>query len=181
MIEYQNLLPLSKRNNQITEKRAAHLKEIRTQLNNPKQPQNKPNPKNDIKTTQNKPTDTDTDTKKEKPTPYPSREELDEALSEHVFSDAAKEHIADWVAYKHERKEDYKPIGFKRLLVQVKNHISEFGESAVFYAMNTSMAGNYQGIVWEKAKSRAPPSHNPELNENGLPPLSSYDFIPTVR
>lgn len=117
--------------------------------------------------------------KREKPTPYPSHEDLNMVLSEYKFSKAAKEAVTDWVNYKHERKESYKPVGFKSLLTQIKNHITEFGESAVFYAMSVSMAGNYQGIVWEKAKvkARGSPKDKPVSEMTAEEFYSGYKFI----
>lgn len=75
-------------------------------------------------------------------------------ISQYGFSDNAVEAISDWLAYKKERRQGYKPTGLKSLLTKIQNMLSELGEEVVIYAITESMACNYQGIIWEKAKGK---------------------------
>ena len=68
------------------------------------------------------------------------------------FSSEIISHIDDWLAYKDEKRQSYKSTGLKSLLTQIENNITAHGEKAVIHAITESMASNYQGIVWDKAK-----------------------------
>jgi len=73
------------------------------------------------------------------------------------FSDAVKAIVKEWIAYKEEKKQGYKPMGLKNLLTQVENKLKEFPEDRVIYAISDSMACNYQGIIWAKASQPEKP------------------------
>lgn len=75
----------------------------------------------------------------------PTPEEL-----ETRFGSALAEAVADWLAYKRERKEGYKPTGLKSLLTEIENRTAQHGESAVAQAIRTSMANGWRGICWDK-------------------------------
>ena len=42
-----------------------------------------------------------------------------------------------------------------KTLTQIENKLSTLTEGQVIYAINESMACNYQGIIWDKAKGYA--------------------------
>ena len=56
----------------------------------------------------------------------------------------------DWLAYKKEKNQSYKPQGLKSLITQVTKYAEQFGETETAEAIRDSMASNYQGIVFEK-------------------------------
>lgn len=60
--------------------------------------------------------------------------------------------VNDWLKYKAERRESYKPTGLKSLLTQMQNNAAEYGDSAVAEAIRQSMGSNYQGIVFDRLK-----------------------------
>ena len=68
------------------------------------------------------------------------------------FTDAVNEAISDWLSYKKEKRQSYKPTGLKSLLTQIENKLQELTEQQVIFAITESMACNYQGIIWDKAK-----------------------------
>lgn len=61
----------------------------------------------------------------------------------------------DWMAYKKERREDYKPMGEKSLVTRLKNEIAERGEDAVIEAIRYSMAQGWKGIFYPDGKKTA--------------------------
>lgn len=71
---------------------------------------------------------------------------------ENPFSGALGEAFADWLAYKQERRQPYKPVGLKNLITQLVNSAARCGEDAVVEAIRSSMACNYQGIVFPKGQ-----------------------------
>jgi len=87
-----------------------------------------------------------------------------------------QEAVNNWLAYKQEKRQQYKPQGLKSLLSQVKNNADNYGEDAVIHAINESMASNYQGIVWDKAKnmssSSSTISKRDSLQQKGNPFLA---------
>ncbi len=77
------------------------------------------------------------------------------------FSEPMQEAIRNWLSYKDERREKYKPTGLTQFISMTRNAVSKYGEDAVLYAFTHSMGANYQGIVWEKAqKFKAEPPDN---------------------
>ena len=72
------------------------------------------------------------------------------------FSKPVEDTITDWVNYKHEKRQDYKPTGLRSLLTQIQNKLAEYTEEQVVFAISESMACNYQGIIWDKIKGEKP-------------------------
>lgn len=77
------------------------------------------------------------------------KESLTDLIDESTLPDPVKEGLKEWLAYKQERKEPYKPIGFKKLITEVKNRTEKHGGFAVVGAMEKSMANNWKGIIWD--------------------------------
>ena len=68
------------------------------------------------------------------------------------YSKELFEAINDWIAYKAEKRQSYKPTGLKSLVTQIKNAANQYGEQAVIKVIKDSMAANYQGIVFDRLK-----------------------------
>lgn len=60
-----------------------------------------------------------------------------------------REIVKQWVTYKAERKEAYKPTGLQKLVSQIANATEKYGEKAMADVIERSMAANYQGIVFD--------------------------------
>lgn len=69
-----------------------------------------------------------------------------------------RESVEKWVAYKGERREEYKPVGLQSLVTQITKAAEEYGEAAMIDVITCSMAANYKGIVfdWLKEASTRP-------------------------
>ena len=66
--------------------------------------------------------------------------------------------LTEWLKYKAERRESYKPMGLKSFLSEVENKLKQHSEADVIALINECMANNWKGIIWDKIKSRASPS-----------------------
>ena len=67
----------------------------------------------------------------------------------------------EWLRYKQERREAYKPTGLKALISHVRNQAEIYGEKAVADCIRLSMSNGWKGIVFdrlEKSKARPDPS-----------------------
>ena len=84
-----------------------------------------------------------------------TKSELREIRNSFDFGEALSLAVNSWIKYKHEKNEAYKPRGLHSLLVQVKKNADLYGDVAVVNAIDASMAANYMGIVWDKAKAYA--------------------------
>ncbi len=60
--------------------------------------------------------------------------------------------FSDWIAYKKEKRQPYKPRGLKALISQVQSCADEYGDAAVAEVIRNSMASNYQGIILDSLK-----------------------------
>lgn len=65
-----------------------------------------------------------------------------------------QESFGQWLAYKRERKESYKPMGLKALEGQVRNNCAAYGARAVREIIQESMANGWKGIAWDRLKHR---------------------------
>lgn len=63
-----------------------------------------------------------------------------------------RESVEKWVAYKGERREEYKPVGLQSLVTQITKAAEEYGEAAMIDVITRSMAANYKGIVFDWLK-----------------------------
>lgn len=73
-------------------------------------------------------------------------------VSDFGFSPDLESAVNDWLAYKQERREAYKPTGLKSLLTQIKKAAAEYGDAAVIEIIRQSMSANYMGIVFDRLK-----------------------------
>lgn len=79
------------------------------------------------------------------PSTAPARDELVSRFGE-PLADA----ISDWIAYKAEKRDAYKPTGLKSLLTQIENQKNQHGAQAVVDVIRLSMSNGWRGIIWER-------------------------------
>lgn len=87
-------------------------------------------------------------------------------FSNHDFSDSAQTKITEWLTYKKERREPYKPTGLNNLLTQIENNISTHGEQRVIDLISECMAAGYKGIIWDKLKKTQYKQDKPAHRDN---------------
>jgi hypothetical protein len=67
-----------------------------------------------------------------------------------IFSPDTTLKITEWITYKSERHEQYKPTGLQSLLTQIQKQITIHGEQKVIDLISECMAAGYKGIIWDK-------------------------------
>lgn len=75
---------------------------------------------------------------------------------EEKFSPVLLAAVKEWVVYKHERREGYKPTGLEAMTTEIRNNAAIYGEAAVIALIRGCMAQNYKGIVWDKLQQKQP-------------------------
>ena len=98
----------------------------------------------------------------------------DSVLSEisERFGETLSPVIAEWISYKQERREAYKPTGLKNFLSRVEKEAQTYGDQPVANLIQLSMSNGYRGVIWDKLQSskenRAPRAENanPFLDPN---------------
>lgn len=88
---------------------------------------------------------------KEKDTPL-SPPVGDLLVDDSALPDAVKAKLRDWLAYKNEKRQPYKPTGIKSLITQVANNCEKYSDQAVIDCIDLSMANNWQGIIWDRVQ-----------------------------
>ena len=141
---------------------------IKTKPNaNQNETKSKPNAnQTQTKTEPKRYTGTDTDTVTDTDTfiyipPTPSVEGMG-------FTPELTETVNEWIKYKREKRQGYKPMGLKTLLSQIKKNADKYGHSVVSDLIKQSMSSNYQGILWDRLGKAKPKTEKfPQRN---------YDF-----
>lgn len=77
------------------------------------------------------------------------------------FGPALQDAFGQWLSYKQERREGYKPTGLQSLVAQIRKAADAYGEQAVAELIGQSMASGYRGIVFDRLKSRKPEGSAP--------------------
>lgn len=107
------------------------------------------------------------------------KEQMLSPLPPFSVPEGVTEAFSEWLAYKKERREAYKPTGLKALETQVRNNVAEYGPTAVNELIRECMANGWRGIIWDRLKERRAKNHgfqtsNPflemleeELSRNG--------------
>ena len=65
----------------------------------------------------------------------------------------------DWLSYKTERREGYKPTGLQALITRLQNDVRQHGESKVIEAIRYSMAQGWKGIYYPKNDAKTEQSN----------------------
>lgn len=92
------------------------------------------------------------------PNPNPDNAQGAPELEKCGFSPALRAAVEDWLAYKRERREAYKPTGLKALLTQISSAASAHGDAAVIGVIRQSMSSGYKGITFDRLRKKAEPS-----------------------
>lgn len=83
-------------------------------------------------------------------TPSPQNEAPD--LS--GMSPVLQEKVKQWLDYKRERRESYKPSGLTALLSQIRRCAAEHGDTDVCELIDCSMSSGYKGILFDRLPKR---------------------------
>lgn len=100
-------------------------------------------------------TETETETKTDT---LPSNEGKSTAEGETEFagmSPALANKIRQWLQYKKERRETYKPTGRNALITRIRTSAAKYGDAAVIAVIDASMSANYAGIVFDRLPQQA--------------------------
>lgn len=85
--------------------------------------------------------------------------------NDYGFSDKLNAVVTDWLQYKKEKGQNYKPTGLKVLLEKIKEKVSQTNEAYVIDSINNSMASNYQGITYRTTYNA---SQQKPINNKGV-------------
>ena len=85
-------------------------------------------------------------------TKYTTDSKLNILLIEKPYSEEFKHSIGEWLQYKSEKRQTYKPMGFKQFLGAIDNNLKKYSEKQITDLMHLCMERNYQGLIWELMK-----------------------------
>lgn len=91
--------------------------------------------------------------KTSKKTDY-GKEEFEKDLS--VLSKPMADSVVEWLKYKKQRREAYKPVSIKKFITQVKGYAEQYGEEAVMTVISDSIANGYMGVAFASIKGKKP-------------------------
>ena len=103
--------------------------------------------------------------------PEPRKPTADQFISEQCFSPDLEAAVKDWVRYKIEKRQGSKETGLRNLLSQIRNKAEEYGESKVIALIHECMSNNWQGIIWDRLRTK-----NPEPKKNRFNNFHQRDY-----
>lgn len=77
---------------------------------------------------------------------------LNTQLIEKPYSEEFKRSIGEWLQYKSEKRQTYKPTGFKQFLGGIDKKLKQYSEQEITDLMHLCMEQNYQGLIWNLMK-----------------------------
>jgi hypothetical protein len=83
---------------------------------------------------------------------HPLTPSFEELSGERTISEPVLDAVKEWMEYKKERHEPYKPAGLKALFAQIEAKEQEYGSSAVINVIRESMSNGWRGIIWDRLK-----------------------------
>lgn len=88
-----------------------------------------------------------------------------------TFSHDMIEKVEKWLQYKTERRDIYQPTGLQSLISKIQNNANQYGEQAVMELIETCMASNWSGIIFDKLMPHTPqqPYHGGGGRRNAPP------------
>lgn len=101
------------------------------------------------------------------PEPKPEKPDPKDKFCGHTFSEPMQAALTDWLTYKSERREGYKPTGLKNFMTQAAHMAEKYEEADIISTIQESMANNWKGICWDKLAGKEKP---PEPVERPIPP-----------
>ena len=81
-----------------------------------------------------------------------TKAEFEQDLS--VLSKTMADSVVEWLRYKKQRKEAYKPVSIKKFITQVKGYADQYGEDAVITVISDSIANGYMGVAFASIKKK---------------------------
>ena len=91
-----------------------------------------------------------------KPKKKPEKESVTDQELIDRFGPYLSDAVRDWINYKKERRETYKPVGLRNLLSQVEHQANEHGKQAVIDVIRLSMSNGWKGIIWDRIPKAEP-------------------------
>lgn len=70
--------------------------------------------------------------------------------------------VQQWLLYKQERRQGYRPQGLNAFLGTVRNRARDYGDAAVIRVIQDSMASGYQGVTWDRLTKQQPQQQREE-------------------
>ena len=78
--------------------------------------------------------------------------ELEKEKIYNDFSDELKSAVKEWLRYKIERNERYKPTGLENLIKTIYFKLKEYSEKEIIEIISLSMSNGWKGIIWRNFK-----------------------------
>lgn len=96
----------------------------------------------------------DINTDKEPPKPPVQKTKAEDVFFGHDFSVPLKAKLTEWLAYKAEKRDSYKPTGLKSFMTVISNKLKIYSEADIIALIDDCMANNWQGIIWDRLKGK---------------------------
>lgn len=115
-------------------------------------------------------TDSDLETKKSKEKPSKEGKKKADPIKDSDMSEPMKDKVREWMKYKAERGETYKPTGLQTLINRISREEKVHGAIAVMRLIDDSMSNGWRGIIWDRLGK-------PAYGDIPTRPLTGFDAL----
>lgn len=77
---------------------------------------------------------------------------INELNNKYFEDERLNDTVIDWLEYKKEKRQAYKPRGLKALIKRIDEYVGVYGVDTIIELIEHCMANNWQGITWNKLK-----------------------------
>lgn len=101
---------------------------------------------------------------------------LDEKYQKLADNESLIAAVREWLQYKTERREAYKPSGLRSLLMQIQKKADQYSPDIVIDLMQESMSNGWRGIIWERAEKLTGSREPSSQSKNQKPRTRFHNF-----
>lgn len=108
----------------------------------------------------------------------PQQPTASQMISECGFPEKVDSAVREWIKYKTEKRQAYKPTGLRNFLTRVENNVQKYGEKPVAELIYYCMSQNWQGVIWERLDKapRGGQKTETDKNESRWPVIGGVDW-----
>lgn len=94
---------------------------------------------------------------------------------------ALREKVEEWLRYKSERHESYKPTGLRSLIATIRNKRKVYSDEQICDLIDCCMSNGWKGMIWDRLKECPPAAVPKSAKQNSLTNIGDHSSLDMDR